>query len=120
MAKKIKETMVTTNKNVVLADQLKHAANPFSRMRGLLGTTSLPSKHALWLRPCASIHTIGMRYAIDALFLDKKKRVVKVAENIKPMRLCWAPLSTQSVLELRAGSIKESGVGVGDELQFSY
>ncbi len=119
MASRSKEKTVVTSKDTMLVDKLKHAANPLSRMRGLLGTKSLPPKQALWLRPCASIHTIGMNYAIDALFLDKKKRIVKVAENIKPMRVCLAPFSTRSVLELRAGSVKEAGVEVGDELLFS-
>ncbi len=44
----------------------------FARMRGLLGRKSLGPDTAMVIDPCSSIHTLGMRFAIDVLFLDSK------------------------------------------------
>lgn len=118
MASKKISCAVIESGQVVIAEKVKHAFNPLSRMKGLLGTKSLPSGHGLWLKPCSSIHTVGMAYAIDILFLDKNKKIVKAKRNIRPMRLCWAPLSTRSVLELPKGAIERYGVIVGDGLKF--
>jgi len=119
MLKNKAKRVFTQSEGTLLAQHVRHAANAFSRLRGLLGTRSLAPGHALWLRPCSSIHTLGMRYAIDALFLDKHSKVVKAAQGIRPQRLCWAPLSTRSVLELPAGVIAQTGVAIGDVLEFS-
>ena len=108
-----------TTRQIIIADQVKHAANPIARMKGLLGTKSLPDGHALWLRPCNSVHTIGMAYAIDVIFLDKNNKIVKVVSRLKPMRLCWAPFAARSVLELPDGIVEKYAITVGDSVDIS-
>ena len=54
-----------------LATSVQVADSLFARMKGLLGRTELNPGEALWIIPCKGIHTIGMRFAIDAVFLDK-------------------------------------------------
>lgn len=71
---------------------------------GLLVHPPLEPGEALWLNPCGSIHTWGMRYAIDVLFLDPAGRVLKRALSIKPWRVVLAPGNCRSVIELRAGA----------------
>ena len=56
----------------------------------------------LWIVPCEAIHTFWMKFAIDAVFLDKNKRVTKVVSNLRPSRLAMS-LRARSVLELPAG-----------------
>ena len=119
MTSKSISTATLTTRQVVIAEQVKHAANPIARMKGLLGTKSLANGHALWLRPCNSIHTIGMAYAIDVIFLDKNNKIVKVVSRLKPMRLCWAPLATRSVLELPEGTVEKYAITVGDSVDIS-
>ena len=75
------------------------------RMRGLLGRAPPAAAEALWLRPCRSIHTIGMRYAIDVLFLDRRGTVLRARRDLPPGRLAFAPRGTASVLECGGGSI---------------
>lgn len=91
----------------ILADQATLATSSFARMKGLLGTASLPIGHALIIKPCSSIHTFGMRYAIDVLFCDQEGVVLKCVENLPAWRMvaCW---SSQFVIELPAGTIEKA------------
>jgi hypothetical protein len=61
-----------------------------------------------------------MRFAIDALFVDRSMRVLRVAENLRPwVPAVGAPRGADSVLELAAGMAARTGTQVGDELIFS-
>lgn len=73
-----------------------------SRLRGLLGQPSLASDEGLCLMPCAAVHTFGMRYAIDVVFLDDGGHVEKCVMHLAPSRVavCWG--ATYAV-ELAAG-----------------
>jgi uncharacterized membrane protein (UPF0127 family) len=91
------------------------ADSPFLRMRGLLGRSGLGADEGVLLRPAGSIHTFFMRFAIDAIFLDREGRVVRVAESMPPWRAV-AARGARAVLELRAGEAARRGVAVGDVL----
>lgn len=88
------------------------------RLKGLLGTVSLADNNSMWIKPCSSIHTMGMLYSIDILFLDKHNRVNKISEQVKPLRFRWGPKQTLSVIELSAGTVKNIGIHMGDTLVF--
>jgi len=94
------------------------ADRPLARMRGLLGRGDLPAGDGLLLAPAGSIHTHFMRFAIDAVFLDRDSRVVGVRSAIGPWRMARRP-GAKSVLELRAGEAERRGVQVGDVLRIS-
>jgi uncharacterized membrane protein (UPF0127 family) len=102
-----------------IASNVVEADTVFKRMKGLLGRDSLPPGEALWLRPCKSVHTIGMKFPIDILFLAKDSKVVGVEENISPNRFSAFVFKAAGVLELPAGTISESGTKVGDLLEIS-
>jgi uncharacterized protein len=72
------------------------------RVRGLLGRGRIAPDTGLWLRPCRSIHTVGMRFAIDAVVLDGRDRVVAV-RTLTPGRLLWPRMRARSVVEVVAG-----------------
>ena len=73
------------------------------RARGLLLRPPLGTDEALLLPGCASIHTFGMHYAIDVVFLDPLGRVLRVARGLRPWRVVSEP-GAAAVLELLAGS----------------
>jgi uncharacterized membrane protein (UPF0127 family) len=102
-----------------IAYDVVEADTIFKRMKGLLGRNSLPPGEALWLRPCKSVHTIGMKFPIDVLFLAKDNRVVGVEENIPPNRFSAFIFKAAGVLELAAGTVSESGTKEGDVLEIS-
>ena len=84
---------------------------------GLLTRSGLGPEEGLWLRPCRAIHTFGMRFSIDVIFLDRGLTVVGLMRNVRPCRLGKLYSSTHSVLEVSAGIVASSGTEVGDQLR---
>ena len=108
--------LVNLTRNTVLADRAAVAETPFSRRRGLMGTESLPDGQGLVIIPCRHVHTLGMKYAIDIVFVDASWTVRRVVHNLKPGRLSPLILKGRAVLELPAGKMEETGTERGDML----
>jgi uncharacterized membrane protein (UPF0127 family) len=87
-----------------------------TRLRGLLGKVRLRSDEGLWIVPSQGIHTIGMMFHIDVIYLDSQLRVVHLIESLGPLRIAPIRLKCGSILELPCGTISESGTQVGDQL----
>ncbi len=104
------------SRGVEVARHLEVALTTRDRMRGLLGRDHLEPDRALWIRPCKSIHTFGMRFVIDAAFLDREGRVVRAYPALAPSRLTRVVWSAAGVLELAAGVLESTGTRVGDLL----
>ena len=82
------------------------AESSFERMRGLIGRTGLASGRGMLITKCNCIHTLFMRFPIDATFLDRKGNVVKVVRNIRPWRpWVWGGWRAASVLETAAAEM---------------
>ena len=92
------------------------ADTPLSRLRGLLGKMRMRSDEALWVVPSRGVHTIGLRFAIDVLYLDSRSRVIYAIENLGPLRIPPVRWDCASVLELPVRSIFDSGTQVGDQI----
>src|SRR5262249_15123994 len=65
------------------------------------------------------VHSIGMLFPIDLVFLNKEKRVVHVEEHFRPFRISKVSLKASSVLELPAHTIYRTGTQVGDTLEIT-
>jgi uncharacterized membrane protein (UPF0127 family) len=85
----------------------------FTRLRGLLGRKKLNDNHGLLLERCASVHTFGMRYPLDLVFLDKEGKVLKCQASVKPFRTASA-LGAYYTLELNQGVISKQGISESD------
>jgi uncharacterized membrane protein (UPF0127 family) len=83
------------------------AADRRSRARGLSGLRQLEPDEALLLEPCRSIHTFGMRFALDVVWLDTTGRLVRLDENVVPRRLRTCR---------RARAVIETAAGHGERL----
>ena len=99
----------------VVCAQCVVADSAWLRTKGLLGRASLDEDEGILLRPGSSIHMFFMRFAIDAVFLDKELRVVRVAADLKPWRMA-SKLGAKAVLELPHGRCARAGVVEGDLL----
>jgi uncharacterized membrane protein (UPF0127 family) len=102
----------------VLADNVEVADRGATRRKGLLGRDGLAAGEGLWIVPCESIHTFGMRFPIDLIYLDRNRKVKKLRSGVPPWRLS-ACLSAHSVLELVIGTIGATQTRPGDQLEFS-
>ena len=98
----------------VIASEVRTAFDSASRREGLLKQSAWPEGSALIIAPCQAVHTVGMRFAIDVLFVNRAGRVVKVRERVRPWRIAGA-LTAFAVIELPAGSLT-GAVGAGDVL----
>ena len=98
-----------------LALSVEIAATRTSRRRGLLGRDRLDEASAMVLAPCAAVHTVGMRFAIDVVFVDRQGYAVKVVRDLRPWRLALAPRA-RAVIEMAAGSLRWGQVLPGDRL----
>lgn len=101
-----------------MAARVVLAATSRQRRKGLLQFTETEEWNALWIVPCEAIHTFFMKFAIDAVFLDRRLRVTKVKTNLLPFRMA-ASLRAHSVLELPTGSVTRARIRVGHQLQCS-
>jgi uncharacterized membrane protein (UPF0127 family) len=110
---KTRETFVATE--ATLADSY------LSRLIGLLGKTRRWAQlgRGLWIVPSRGVHTIGMLFPIDLVFLSKEKEVVHVEEHVRPFRISRVSLKASSVLELPPHTIYRSGTRIGDRLEIA-
>jgi uncharacterized membrane protein (UPF0127 family) len=97
----------------LLADRLRLAHTHWTRLRGLLGTRRLDPGEGLWIKPSNQVHMLGMRYAIDVVFLDEECRVLHVVHALQPNRISPRVKGASSVLELAAGTSTRVGLEAG-------
>ncbi len=105
-------------RQVEIAHCVDLADHGAKRRKGLLGRDMLAAGEGLWIVPCEAVHTFGMQFPIDLVYLDRDMRVKKIRSDVPPLRIS-ACLSAHSVLELASGSIRSTGTKPGDRLEFS-
>ena len=110
--------VVNRTREIVLGDRVRTARTFLSRLVGLLGTSAIAEGEGLWIVPCRSVHTLGMRYPIDVAFLDARGVVVGTLEGLPPNRVGRVFRKARGALELRAGTLAATGTAPGDRLEF--
>lgn len=113
-----RKQVLNATRGTLLATQLEVASTSAERNKGLLGRKELAAGGGLWIVPCESVHTFFMQFAIDLVYLDRKRRVVKVESNVGPWRISiclWA----HSILELPSGTVLQTQTQAGDMVEFS-
>jgi uncharacterized protein len=111
--------VINLTKQSWLATKVRKADNFLTRLIGLLKRTHLGPEEALWLMPSKGIHTIGMKFPIDVVFLNKDYQVLGLMSGLVPYRVSAVHLRGYSVLELPNGTIKKSRTEIGDKLEIS-
>ncbi len=97
-----------------LAEHGPVANRPWARMRGLIGRASLQPNEGLLLIGTKGIHTIGMRFPIDVLFLNEEGWVIHAIHALKPFHMSPYLKNAVMVIELPAGVLHETGTQAGD------
>jgi len=104
-------------RNRILADRADIADDSKKRRTGLLKHSSLEPGEGLWIAPCEGVHTFGMKFPIDVVFLNRKKKILKIRPNMLKRRISFS-LRAHSVLELPAGTLENTQTAAGDQLEF--
>jgi uncharacterized membrane protein (UPF0127 family) len=86
------------------------------RLKGLLGRSGVKPDDGIWLVPSRGIHTVGMRFAIDLIYLDSANRVIHLVEHLGPFRISPVKIKCASILEVRSRIIYHSNTQIGDEI----
>jgi uncharacterized membrane protein (UPF0127 family) len=94
---------------------IRQALSWWTRALGLLATPRLDDPCGLWISPCPSVHTGGMRYAIDVVFLARDGRILKLCPALRPWRAAGAR-GAHSTLDLRAGLAQQLDLRPGQVL----
>ncbi|MCB0358270.1 MAG: DUF192 domain-containing protein [Bdellovibrionales bacterium] len=113
--RKIRVTVEETG--VVLGDEVEVAESFSARSIGLLGRRELLPGSGLHILRCRMVHMWFMRFAIDAVFLDRLRRIVGIDASLQPWRLSRWWGQADSVLELPAGSAEQYQLIVGQRIR---
>lgn len=108
-------TVMNNRTHAPICGEVRIARTFLTRLVGLLAHRELAPDRGLWLQPSTGIHTLGMRFNIDVLALDRDGTVLKIVEDLKPWRIVGMPRKTRSVIELPAGHLRKHSVQVGDQ-----
>ncbi len=111
--------VINLTKKTWLATKVRKADNFLTRLVGLLKRTNLGPEEALWLMPSKGIHTIGMKFPIDVVFLNRGNHVVGLMSGLAPYRISAVHFRGYSVLELPSGTIRKSHSEIGDQFEIS-
>jgi uncharacterized membrane protein (UPF0127 family) len=93
------------------------AMTPWARLRGLLGASPLPAGHGLLLDRCRAVHTVGMRRAIDVVFVTADGVVIDLRRGMGAGRIAFCR-GAAGVLELAAGDAWRLGLSRGSRIRF--
>jgi uncharacterized membrane protein (UPF0127 family) len=88
----------------------------FSRLRGLIGKLKLRSDEGIWVVPSRGVHTLGLLFPLDLIYLDAQHRVIHVVEYFPSFRIAPLKIRADSVLELPTHTIYSSNTQTGDQL----
>ncbi len=102
----------------VLFGRIRHAHDFFARLRGLLLTGPMQADDGLLLSPCSQVHTIGMTYPIDVVFLDRTGCVLRCLSDVRPYRAVRSPGAVYT-LEVAAGRVRRLGIMLGQRLNWT-
>jgi uncharacterized membrane protein (UPF0127 family) len=102
-----------------LATALAVANTHWRRLRGLLGlnTNDFRNGSGLWIVPCHGVHTLGMGFPIDVVYLDGGLKVVGIQSDVRPWRFTPVLMRASSVLELPCGKAAETNTAMGDTIE---
>lgn len=108
--------LINQTKQTEVVPNLTIANTMFARGKGLLGRKDVPHSEALLIERCNSIHTFGMNFAIDCVFVTNQLKVVSIFRNVKPWRLVWPQWRASKVIEFSADHPNVKAIEVGDQL----
>jgi len=111
-------TWKNKGRNELVLNNVMIAGNFFDKLFGLIFKKRLKNGEGLLIENCRSIHTFGMRYRIDAVYLNGDNMVLAIFQDIKPFRVTPLIKNASKVLEVRSKTIKHASLKVNDLVLF--
>jgi uncharacterized membrane protein (UPF0127 family) len=110
--------LINLSNETVVASNVNEAFTFFRRLRGLMFTEKLHSGSGLHIKPCRSVHTYFMKYAIDILYVNASGTVVAIDEGLQPGKVGRRCKEAVAVVELPVGVVKATKTEVGHNVRF--
>lgn len=108
--------MYNQTRECFLSLDVRAADTIFSRLRGLIGRLKLRSDEGIWVVPSRGVHTLGLLFPLDLIYLDEHYRVIHLVEYFPSFRIGPLKAQAESVLELPTHTIYSSQTQSGDQL----
>src|ERR1700722_19257812 len=101
----------------IVAARIDRLTGFVQRAVGLLARPRVQPGEGVWIESCNAIHTLGMRYAIDVIFVDRDGYVLRIEPDVRPNRLALRCRKARAVIELGGGALRGVDVALGDRLE---
>jgi len=108
--------LINSTTGEMISEHLNIAESFWQRAKGLIGRKKLNINEGLYIPGCRSIHMMFMLFSIDVIFIDKQYAITKIISEIKPFCLGFGTLTSNGVIELPVGTIKQHKFSIGDNL----
>lgn len=115
--KKCSVTDIT--KGIQILESAEMADSFTTRLKGLTGRMQLEESCGMIIKPCRSIHMIGMRFDIDVLFVNKNEEICHIIAPLKRMKISPYIAKAKYVIECPAGTVHDKNIEVGDKVGIS-
>lgn len=110
--------LVNLTKGNTVLEKLEIADSFKARLKGLLGRDDLEREEGLIIKPCNSVHTIGMKIPIDVAFVDSENEIIHIIDSMFPGKLSPIIKKSKYVIEVNAGVFKAKGLEIGDKIEY--
>ena len=107
--------VLNLSKDIILLENVNLADSFFTRLKGLLGKTQLSEGQGIIIKPCNSVHTIGMKFAIDVAFIDNDNVVNHIINDMAPGKTSPIIRKAKYVIEAKSRSF-EGRLDLGDKV----
>lgn len=111
--------IVNRTRRTLVGDDVRLVDTWVGRLRGYLGRDRPRKGQGILLFPCRAVHTYGMGFPLDVIFLDHEGRVLEVAADLSPGTRSGPVKEAEYVLEVPPGTIEDTQTRVGDEMSWS-
>jgi uncharacterized membrane protein (UPF0127 family) len=112
------EIYLVIRDDVVLFNKVMLANDFFTRLVGLLKTKSLEAQQGLLLKKCRQVHTYGMKFNIDVVFLSREGEILDMEKNMVPGRISRHVKEAYWVLELESGALERQNLKNHQQITF--
>jgi uncharacterized membrane protein (UPF0127 family) len=111
--------IVNLTRGTLLGTRIELADNWWGRFRGFLGRERPREGQGILLAPCSAVHTYGMKFDLDLIFVGACGEVLAVAEQLEPGKTSGRVPGSRYVLEVPAGTIRATKTAVGDTFSWT-
>ncbi len=111
--------LINETRGTIIADRIRRTENFWQRLIGLLFSNRLNPGEGLWIEPCNGIHTIGMRFPIDVVMLDRRGDVIDILRDVPPFRIIRSKQGWMGTVEVYPGDLSSDVVQIGDRLRLA-